>query len=111
MCLFIYLSICPSICLSFLSCLDYETRRMGGIKAAGENPFFTPITTVEFWSQLQNESWNLIYQLLPKICLAFNNINPEISGSVEPFLSEFLKNLRYFIIDDKNQTFSRMLLS
>lgn len=87
---------------------DLDLRRLGGVKAVGPNPFFTAVTTPELWGQLQQEGWNMLHRLLPKVCLVFSHPHPDIAESVEPFLSEFLKTLRHFLLSDSgtpNRTF------
>lgn len=79
---------------------DQDFRRLGGVKAVGPNPFFTPITTPDIWKQLQQEGWNMISRLFPKISLIFSHPHPDMAECVEPFLSELLRHLRQFLIND-----------
>lgn len=85
---------------STISAADDDARITGGVKSVGPNPFFTPITSVEFWRHLQEEAWNMQNRLLPRICAVFSHPHPRVAESVAPFLSEFLKNLRNLLLYD-----------
>lgn len=76
----------------------------------GPNPFFTPVTTPEFWKQLQQETWKLLLCLLPKICLVFSHPHPNVAECVEPFLSEFLRNLRHLVLASNGQPYRKWVL-
>lgn len=79
-----------------------DPRAVGGVKGAGVNPFYVPITSPEIWKEMQVEAWEMVKKLLPCIGSIYSYPHPQLTECVLPFLCCFLRLAKSLVQSEPN---------